>query len=99
MGGGELEKKVFLQNEPNSSFRINKNSGFALGSIGFDRLKKPPESQAKPLEAIDRGVRQWKSPGRENNSPWQQAPLREMLQREAGGAQTGVFTKQSQQVF
>ena len=33
-------KKFFLQNEPNSSFRINIIGGFALGSIGFDRLKK-----------------------------------------------------------
>ena len=30
-------KNFFLQNEPNSSFRINKNGGFVFG---FDRLKR-----------------------------------------------------------
>ncbi len=39
-------KKVFLQNEPIMSFRINKSNGFVLGSFGFDMLKK----------AIDRGL-------------------------------------------
>ena len=44
--GRGVEEKVFLQNEPNSSFRINKNGGFV---IGFDWPKKPPESHTKPF--------------------------------------------------
>ena len=46
-GGGK--KKVFLQNEPIMSFRINKRIGFVLGLIGFVWLKKPLESQPRPL--------------------------------------------------
>ena len=46
-GGGK--KKVFLQNEPIMSFRINKRIGFVLGLIGFVWLKKPLENQPRPL--------------------------------------------------
>ena len=46
-GGGK--KKVFLQNKPIMSFRINKRIGFVLGLIGFVWLKKPLESQPRPL--------------------------------------------------
>ena len=45
----EREEKVFLQNEPKSPFRINKEVGSLMASFGFDRPKKPPESQSKPL--------------------------------------------------
>ena len=43
------EEKSFLQNEPIMSFRINKRIGFVLGLIGFVWLKKPLESQPRPL--------------------------------------------------
>ena len=42
-------KKFFLQNEPKSPFRINKEVGSLMASFGFDRPKKPPESQTKPF--------------------------------------------------
>ena len=38
-----------MQNEPIMSFRINKSIGFVLGLIGFVWLKKPLESQPRPL--------------------------------------------------
>ena len=44
--GDEREEKVFLQNEPNTPFRINIIGGFVFG---FVWPKKPPESQVKPF--------------------------------------------------
>ena len=38
-------KKFFLQNEPNSLLESTKE----MASFGFDRPKKPPKSQSKPL--------------------------------------------------
>ena len=38
-----------MQNEPIMSFRINKSNGFVLGLFGFVWLKKPLESQPRPL--------------------------------------------------
>ena len=46
---GCLSEKFILQNEPIMSFRINKSNGFVLGLIGFVWLKKPLESQPRPL--------------------------------------------------
>ena len=48
----EWRKKVFLQNEPNTPFRINKK----VASFGFDRPKKPPESHTKQfIEGLGNG--------------------------------------------
>ena len=38
-----------MQNKPIMSFRINKSNGFVLGLFGFVWLKKPLESQPRPL--------------------------------------------------
>ena len=53
--GGKI---VFLQNEPKSPFRINKEVGSLMASFGFDRPKKPAESQLKlPIEGYARAFR------------------------------------------
>ena len=44
-GKGNGRKKVFLQNEPIMSFRINKSNGFVWVCLA----KKPLESQPRPL--------------------------------------------------